>query len=320
VQIEALVRLVPALEGKDVAITALTGGITNRNYRVEAEGESYVLRVGGEGTELLGIRREVEHACSLAAARAGLAPEVVCFLPEHRLLVTRFVPGRVLTAEDMQRPRVMRRVVEALRRYHQTAWSGTPPWGRRAAGWPGSGTSWLAGAGSFSPFSTVRSYHALALEHGVTFPPGTDAALDLLGRTERLLQSDEPPCPCHNDLLPANLLDDGRSVWIVDWEYAGLGDRFFDLGNLAANGRFGEEQERALLEMYFGQLREGDLQRLQLMRLASDIRESFWGFLQAGISTLDFDFFGYGRDHLQRFLEGASALEGGLLPIAEAPA
>ena len=290
-QIEALARLVPALEGSEVAITPLPGGITNRNYRVEAAGGAYVLRIGGERTELLGIDRAVEHACSLAAARAGVAPEVIGFLPEHRLLVTRLVQGRVLGPEDMRQPQVMQRVVEALRRYHAT-----PP-----------------GAGRFSPVATVRSYFALAREHEVAFPPSIDRALRLLWRVEGLVQSDEPLCPCHNDLLPANLVDDGHQIWIIDWEYAGMGDRFFDLGNLAVNHSLAGEHERMLLEMYFGEVREEHLQRLRLMRLASAMRESLWGFLQSGISTLDFDFFGYGCEHLERFLDAASALEGDLL-------
>jgi thiamine kinase-like enzyme len=287
VRIEALLQLVPALVGRETSITPLAGGITNRNFRVDADGRSFVLSIGGEHTELLGIDRKVEYECSLAAARSGLGPEVIAFLPEYRALVTRFVDGSVLAPEDLQQEPAMRRVAATLRRYHDGP----------------------QGAGQFSPFATVRNYFALARDRGVVFPANIGVALSLLERIEGVLQQIEAPCPCHNDLLPANFLDDGSSIWVIDWEYAGMGDRFFDLGNLAANHCFKEVQERMLLELYFGEVRERDLRRLRLMRLVSDMRESLWGFLQSAVSSLDFDFREYGQTHLQRFLKGAKVLE-----------
>ena len=116
------------------------------------------------------------------------------------------------------------------------------------------------------------------------------------------MKSDDPLCPCHNDLLAGNLIDDGTVVHIIDWEYGGMGDRFFDLGNLAVNNDFDDEHERALLMLYFGQVRPDHLRRLRLMRLASDMREAMWGFLQSAISTLDVDYLAYGRKHLERFV------------------
>jgi thiamine kinase-like enzyme len=279
-EIEALVGLVPALANRDVTIAPLSGGITNRNYRIDSDAGSFVLRIGGERSGLLGIDRDAEHECSIAAASVGVGPEVVGFLPEHRLLVTRFVSGRALTPEDMRQPAILQRVVQALRRYHRGP----------------------ASAGRFSPFDTVRTYYARACNLNVSFPPGFDAALTLLERVERAIKTSAGACPCHNDLLPANFVDDGQSIWIIDWEYAGMGDRFFDLGNLAANSAFEEAHERMLLELYFGGVSDEHLRRLHLMRSASDMRESLWGFLQSGISTLEFDFVEYGREHLQRFL------------------
>src|SRR5256885_6931623 len=92
--------------------------------------------------------------------------------------------------------------------------------------------------------------------------------------------------PCHNDLLNANFLDD-NSIRIVDWEYAGMGDRFFDLANFSVNHEFELENDRGLLESYFGAARDADLASLQMMRFMSDFREAMWGVLQSGISDLD---------------------------------
>lgn len=285
--IQKLIDLVPAWRGQNVSASPLSGGQTNRNYRIDVAGESFVLRIGGENAEWLGIDRESEHALSLAAAALGIGAEVIAHLPEHNALVTRFIPDRLLTAEDIRQPEILNRVVTSLRRYHD-------------------GPSRV---GRFSPFDTVRNYWGLAEQYRVAFPKTLSKALALMTRIEGAVQGEEPACPCHNDLLAANCFDDGTTVRIIDWEYGGLGDRFFDLGNLAVNNQFEEPHERALLQSYFGKVDANHLRRLRLMRLASDLRESLWGFLQAGISTLDIDYVEYGRNHLDRFLAGCATLQ-----------
>jgi thiamine kinase-like enzyme len=286
---QKLIQLIPELRGSLLTVSPLGGGLTNLNYRIDTDGQSYVLRVAGKDTALLGIDRACEVACSRAAAALGVGPEVIAYLPEHEAMVRRFVPGRVLTAEDVQQPDVLSRVTETLRRYH-----GGPP-----------------GEGIFSPFATARSYYTLARERQVRFPDSLEDALDRLARLEQDLQTGDPPCPCHNDLLAGNFIDDGTAVRIIDWEYGGMGDRFFDLGNLAVNNEFDEEHERALLAFYFGEVQPDHLRRLRQMRLASDMREAMWGFLQAAISTLDIDYMAYGRKHLERFINSPVAAEVG---------
>ena len=283
----ALLQQFPAFRGRPCVVRPLDGGLTNRNFRVEVDGESYVLRLAGQDTGLLGIDRNCELACARAAAAAGIAPEVTAAQPELGVLVRRFARGRVLGEEDVRQPAVLHRVTQALRRYHDG---------------PG-------GGGSFSSFETVRRYHRLALERGVKFPEQLAAALERMVHLEVELRSDESPCPCHNDLLAANFIDDGVTVQIIDWEYAGQGDRYFDLGNLAVNCGFGAEEERSLLRHYFGEVRPGALRRLRLMRLMSDLREAFWGYLQVALSSLEVDYSAYGRRHLDRFLAAPWPME-----------
>jgi thiamine kinase-like enzyme len=200
------------------------------------------------------------------------------------------VPGRLLKAAYIRKPKTLRRVAQVLRRYHDH------PVPTKAA--------------DFSPFVTVRRYQALAEERHVQLSAELGHALDVLTRIERELATTEPPCLCHNDLLPANFIDDGRQVWIIDWEYAGRGDRFFDLGNFAVNCELDQKQERALLEGYFGDARLEQLRRLQLMRLASDMREAMWGYLQSAVSRLhEPDYYlSYAQTHINRFLASSAAL------------
>jgi thiamine kinase-like enzyme len=280
----ALVALIHPLKGKVVKVRPLKGGLTNRNYRLDCEGERFVLRVMGDNSRLLGINRVAEHSCLRAAHSIGIGPEVVAFFPEKGALVTRFVTGRVLAPKALKSSAMLRRVVKSLRRYHEKS----------------------DGTGRFSAFETVRHYYALGRECKVSFPRNITQALGILDRIEAERGAPDRVCPCHNDLLPSNLVAERGKVWIIDWEYGGVGDLFFDLGNLAANNLFDDRQEIQLLEFYFGKARPDDLRRLRLMRRASDMREAMWGFLQMGISKLEFDYQTYARHHLERFLEGAA--------------
>jgi len=282
----AIIASVPALRTKRLKMRPLKGGLTNRNYYIECKGERFVLRVMGDNSRLLGIDRKAEHACLQTAHAVGVGTEVVAFFPAKGALITRFVVGRVLTPEAVQKPAILRRVVASLRRYHDRS----------------------NGAGTFSAFKTVRRYFAEGCKRKVDFPKNIRRALRILERVEKERGIPERVCHCHNDLLSGNLVDDRHKIWILDWEYGGAGDLFFDLGNLAANNLFDEKREYLLLELYFGKARPDDLRRLRLMRLASDMREAMWGFLQTRISKLDFDYEEYGRRHFNRFLQGTERL------------
>src|SRR6266516_580921 len=252
--------------GQRVAIEPLGGGITNRNFKVEADGREFVLRIGGKDTELLGIDRSAEYAASSIAADLGLGPEVVTFVEPEGYLVTRYVEGVVGKVE-------VDRVGAALRRLH-----GGP-----------------AFPGRFDSFRVVEDYRTIAHERGVDVPPEYEAAKELADRVERR-RSGAPLLPCHNDLLNANFITDGDHLWLVDWEYSGMDDPFFYLGKFAVNHELTEEAEHALLSAYG----TDDPEALVLMRFMSDFREAMWGVVQLAISELDFDFRAYAEEHFER--------------------
>ncbi len=254
------------------SVEPLGGGITNHNFKVLAGGEAYVLRVGGNDTGLLGIDRRVEHEASLAASALGIGPEVVTFLEPEGYLVTRFLEGEVGKVTPPE-------AGELLRRLH----AGPPIPGR------------------FDAFRVVETYAATAGRAGVPPPPGYGAAKRTADLIERRREPFEP-VPCHNDLLAANFIRDPERLWIVDWEYAGMGDPAFDLANFAVNNGLDEAGDRELLVAYGG----GRLELHVLMRYMSDFREAMWGVVQQAISALDFDFAAYAGEHFAR-LERAAA-------------
>jgi thiamine kinase-like enzyme len=163
--------------------------------------------------------------------------------------------------------------------------------------------------GLFIPLRIVEAYRALASERGVAVPPEYALAQAIGRRIElALLTNPLELRPCHNDFLPGNLIDDGDRMRIVDWEYAGMGDPFFDLGNFSVNNDLSADEDAAFLAAYDGAPPRPDrLARLVLLRVVSDFREAMWGVLQQGISTLDVDFRAYAAEHFDRLLANATS-------------
>ena len=270
--------------GRQARVELLGGGITNHNLKVEVDGELFVLRVAGKDTGLLGIDRKVELAATESAAALGIGPEVVAFVEPEGWLVTRFVEGETPPLAAMREPELLERVAAALRAFHAGR---TLPRG-------------------FDSFRVVEAYHVLALERHGEVPPTYAWANATAAHIEEL-RGDASAVPCHNDLLNANFLDDGETLRIVDWEYAGMGDRFFDLANFSINHELDESARRALLEAYFGEVDDEDERALELMRFMSDFREAMWGVVQSAVSELDFDFAGYAAEHFARLERTAAS-------------
>ena len=271
---EAVERVWP---GRQPAWEILGGGITNHNVKVEVDGEAFVLRIAGKHTELLGIDRRDEVEATRAAAAVGVGPEVVAVIEPEGWLVTRFIEGEIPPLERMREPAMLRRVAGALRAVH----AGPPV------------------AGRFDSFRVVEDYRSTAFERGAVVPPAYAWARQVARRIERLRRA-APERSCHNDLLNANFIDDGTRLRIVDWEYAGQGDVFFDLANFAVNHELDPAGREALLAAYFGEVRPEHVRALELMRFMSDFREAMWGVVQAAVSELDFDFAGYAGEHFER--------------------
>ena len=263
--------------GRGARFEVLGGGITNHNLKVEVDGERFVLRVAGKGTNLLGIDRVVELAATEAAATLGIGPEVVEFVEPEGWLVTRFIEGEIPSVERMRQADLLARVAAALRAYHD---------GPEIPG-------------TFDSFRVVEAYRRTALDRGGTVRDTYEWAHEIAGRIEAR-RAAEHPVPCHNDLLNANFLDDGERLRIVDWEYAGMGDRFFDLANFSVNHELDSAQSEVLLGSYFAEVRRADRQALELMRFMSDFREAMWGVIQQALSTLGIDYVAYADKHFDR--------------------
>jgi thiamine kinase-like enzyme len=280
-------KLTPELGEAEGEPRPLEGGITNRNYLVTLGGKAYVVRIPGKNTDLLGIDREGERQANERAAELGLAPPVATMLTEPPCLVTEFIEGTEMSEEDLRDPGNISLIAPSLRRLHDSG-AELPT--------------------TFDSFRVVEDYAKTAGDGGTEVPAAYQDASKYAREIETALSGPEhDPVPCHNDLLAANFLNDGKQIWVFDWEYAGMGDRYFDLGNYSVNNGLDESGQDALLEAYFGEP-PGARQRatLNLFRFMSDFREAMWGVVQTGVSDLDFDFPGYATKHFDRMLNTAA--------------
>jgi thiamine kinase-like enzyme len=279
---EVVARVTALLGPRQGSVVQLEGGITNRNFRVNFGGMDYVVRLPGKRTEILGIDRTAECIANKTAAGLGMAPGVAAMFEEPSCLVTMFVQGREMSADELREPEMLAQVARDLRKFHD------------------SGTELPTG---FDSFRLVEEYAESGREHGSEPPKGYDDALEAAHRIEKAIdgQPTHELVPAHNDLLTANFLLDGDKIQLIDWEYAGMGDRWFDLGNFAVNNELDDDQEEQLLEAYFGEPPD-DRRRatLKLFRFMSDFREAMWGVVQTGVSELDFDFREYTQKHFDR--------------------
>src|SRR5216683_2736275 len=265
----------------DVEPEPLPGGLSNQNFMVRDGADAYVVRLVGGDDPAHGIVRDREVAVSRAAHRAGIAPELVHVAPG--ILVFRFIAGRVLTEREVRSPAMLGRIAELLRSCHRDV------------------AAHLRGpAPCFWVFHALRDYLAQL-----------DVQGSLAGRTERLrrvvtrLERAVGPTRLaltHNDLMPGNFIDDGRRLWLIDWEFAGFGAPLFDLASLAVDNGIDEAGQARLLAFYFGRPAGAALlRRFAAMVIAAELREALWARIQQIHGKVLFDYAGYGEKHEARF-------------------
>ena len=289
--------LVPQWARRRIAIEPLAGGITNRNFVAVVDGTRYVLRVPGERTELLGIDRAGEQQAARRAAELGIGPPIVGDLPTIGTLITELVPGHHLTGDGFIAR--LDGVVSHIRRLHDSGPLDS----------------------SFAIHRIVEAHGRDGALYGVTVPPIFSELVEQSHRIEAAFATaPQPLVACHNDLLPANVLFADERVWLLDYEYAGMNERFFDLGNLSVNAGLDDAADERLLRLYLGrQPNESAWARLQLMKIMSEFREGMWAVVQQAISTLDTDFVTYAEERLGNCerLVGATEYESWLLAATD---
>jgi len=276
--LDGLLDLVPALRDRQ-SVEELAGGLTNTNYKVVTPEGAFVVRVSAKDAGLLAIDRENEYLNTVAAADAGVGAAVVDYVPEQSLLVLEFIEGTTQTSEDLRRGDKLDWVAEACRRLH----------GARAF------------RDTFNMFEIQRRYLRLVQERGFRLP---ERYLEFEPQVRRIEAAmavrDEGAVPCNNDLLAENFIDVGDRFQLIDYEYSGMNDACFELGNVWSESNLSLPQLEELVGHYYGEHLANKVARARLWGLMSKYGWTLWASIQDGVSQIDFDFWTWGMEKYDR--------------------
>ena len=274
--IEEVVAKLDDWKGKDISIQHLSGGLTNTNYKVTVDGTPFFIRVPGEGTELLAIDRNNEHHSARVAAQVGIGPKVLHHLPEYDVMVLEFLNGKTMSKDSLNESGMPTRMADSIKRLH-------------------SGERLIL---DFNMFRLTEYYLSLCKERNIKIPDGYLERMNLVNEIERAM-SVKPlaTVPCNNDLLAENYIDDGNQLWLIDYEYSGNNDPTFELGNTCQEMQFNDEQIAEVCSAYFGEASADKIARMKLNMIMSDVGWGLWAAIQANISTIEFDFWGWAIEH-----------------------
>jgi len=279
----AALAAIPAFSGRDVSGASISrlGGMTNLVFRVDFGDDSYCLRLPGEGTSEY-IDRSVEKTNATAAAAAGVSPEVVHF-GDDGVMVTRFLDGAATMSPDLfaTTPGAVERAGKAFRKLHDKA-----------------GTF----AFRFELFSMIDEYLGHLTKLGAEVPDGYHDVVAEADTVRSALAAHELPlAPCHCDPLCENFLDTGETMWIVDWEYSGMNDPMWDLGDLSVEGGFDDAMDQRLMEAYFGgPPNPVDQGRMVIYKAMCDLLWTLWGLIQHANNNPAEDFWAYSINRFER--------------------
>jgi thiamine kinase-like enzyme len=270
----------PALAGAALVLEPLTGGLTNRNYKVSAsDGRRFVARFSSGKSALLGINRADEYRNARAAAEIGIGPGVVDHSPADAILLVEWIDGHTFSDADLDDEQQLSRVARACRQLHSAPLFGN----------------------NFDMFGVQLGYLKIVREHGFRLPPGFLEFMPQVVRLRELLATPaDELVPCHNDLLAANIMDDGSRLWLIDYEYSGNNDACFELGNIWSEAELGPDRLEQLVSAYYGREAPDKVARARLFGLVAKYGWTLWASIQSSVSEVDFDFWSWGMDKYAR--------------------
>ena len=286
--IDDVVAKIQDWQGKNISIQPLSGGLTNANYKVEVDGTPYFVRVPGESTDLLAIDRANEYHNSKAAAEANVAPKVLYHLPEYSVMVLEFLTGKTMSKDSLNADGMPTRMAKVIKKLH-------------------GGPRFLL---DFNMFRLTEYYLQICADRDIPIPDGYHDRMPTVARIEQAMNVKPlATAPCNNDLLAENYIDDGKHLWLIDYEYSGNNDPTFELGNTCQEMQFNEEQIREVCAAYFGEATPSMIARMKLNMIMSDVGWGLWAAIQAKISKIDFDFWGWAMERWGRAVEKMDSAE-----------
>lgn len=262
-----------------IEITPIKGGITNQNFLVTDNLKKYFVRIGDDIPEHL-VFRANEVQASTAASTIGVSPELL--FHNKSIQIFKYVEGLTLSSDDIKKN--LDEIINLLKKVHNSI-----------------PEKLIGQSVIFWVFHVIRNYKKFLDENSSAY---IKILPDLLSKAQHLEKKSSPfeIVFGHNDLLPANFIQDDKQIWLIDWEYAGFNTPLFDLGGLASNNEFNENEETYLLEHYFEKKLSAELsEKYRAVKCASLLRETMWSMVSEITSKIDFDYKTYTNENLTKF-------------------
>ena len=285
-KIENIINSVPEWIGKSCTIKSMNHGMTNRNYKVIVDNEAFFLSILTPDSNLLNIDSTNKYYNNNICGEIGISPKVVYFIKSERILVTEFIKNKSLLIKPFQDSKSLSELVIVIKLLHAAK-----PFFK-----------------NFNMFSYID--HFIRTFKKRDFPKLLSPILNnitILGQKLALYR--DHLVPCHNDIVADNIIDNGKQIFLIDFDYSGNNDPCFELGNLIVEMGYNDNQINELVNNYFGQVQELIISRVFLQSIASDLGWSMWGFVQAKISNLNYDFKQYAVKRLKRVMNKMDSIE-----------
>jgi len=289
-------ELLPEWKGLDIDISQLSGGITNKLFRIRSEKGDYTVRIYGDKTDLF-IHRDSEAHAIREMSKIGVCSPIVKYLPERGVTIVEFIDDAVvLNNKHFLDKSLYPKIVEAIKKIH---------------------TSGVKLKQIFNPMVKVKEMFSILTDLKAEYPEFDIAGtVDRLSKLDRIINIAEAEyTACHNDLLADNFLlikeealpRYDSPMYIIDWEYAGMAPLYYDIADMFQEILVPRDAEKAIVEAYCdGQDFDRDLYYIDLFKPFPDIYWFLWSMIQLNVSTIDFDYYNYGKvkyENAQKNLE-----------------
>jgi thiamine kinase-like enzyme len=262
-----------------VQIEKIETGLSNQNYKAIFPTQSYFVRIASSNASLLRSSCENEFISTKAASAMGIAPFVICYLPDQQAIIFPFINSKPMSKQ----PDSYKRLIRALTQFHDSN---------------------VALPTTFCPYETIQQYYLSAVELRASHHiPGDVQALKTVDEIRNAIPSFKKLVPCHLDLYHENCLDDGNRIWLVDWEYSAMADPLFDLATLASSEFMSLDEMKELINLYISDPQKKDLAYLYLMSILADTRWWLWCYIQAETSKVEADYLSFADWSFKNLLE-----------------
>jgi len=285
--IEEVIGMVKEWKNKKVEIEELSEGLTNKNYKVDVNGESYVVRIPGLRTDIF-IDREVELHNTIAAADVGVGPKVFKYFRSDYIIIMEFLDGKVMSVKSFKNHNYIIEAVESIKKVNTEA----------------------KFKSTFIMFEIFDKYLNIINKSNIKIPKDFEKVYPIVENVKNKFIKTMPPLvSCNNDLLAENFIEQSGKMRIIDWELSGLNDPCFELGDFAIEQGFGSEEDKLIIETYFGKYCENKYARMNIYKYMADILWTLWASIQNHISNIDFDYWKYGINRFNRAMNAINSRE-----------